>query len=801
MTSEPSEEAILSFVSFTSTTREQAILFLKANNLDSRKAINAYFEDPTGSQLNVPAWENETSLTPLGYGQQDYGPRMPATAPPSRPPSRVNMTDTNQSSGNDSTATNISGSSGKPAAAAGQGLSLAEREEQELQQAVAMSLHQGMGTQETGVTAAAPSQAHFGKATRDNYEEGAWAMTLFNESAQEVLISPDPEDRKRVGEEPVFIRPTQNNLYLGGFLTILHEIPLAREALLARKKLLFDYGNDGNWWNGQAINLPKIVTIHEGSDDSDWEDPIYETQRLMAFLDSTTRAFGSSDALANMRQMHATSSDSEEAVARFLETWHSAAIRADPDSPLSMAFMSHAYKREFVEEDNDDPVSRELFVFEPVVDQGHGQTLYDVLDSAIWSDRPGENLDDVWLEHVGEILVMKLDSPENVQSVDVEIPPVFYPDRYLSTCQHLAREMRLKKLEAHQAVMRIEQLIYHYKTPPNSVSSLSRSEVLEKAASATPVALRTALDGNSKSMTPEVAKEKAERITQQLRALATKIEEKVKALDVEKQKALEAMRTYSKMLTEPSQSPHEPPSHRYTLQGVCTEPHVTYVLKNRETKVRGDSMDVDGEMQDDRQWWRISFSTEDGKTRQAEKKEAQGDTPATQSGDVVGYTARKVQQIDVLKAAREEGRSVLLVYASDAAMDSPVNPAPPQLQGFVSKDNEAFAVECDQAVTEADNDNSSGVLLNSTGSENQPRPSRPDQDVNVFDYEVPGFDSEKEAGQEMQEKKRSSFLATTGPGTVAQQQLYRPVDENNDDWDHAPSDDEMVDHVEHAPAQ
>lgn len=67
MASEPDEEAITNFVSFTSTTREQAIAFLKvaschlseptpplillqANNLDSQKAINAYFEDPTGPQ-------------------------------------------------------------------------------------------------------------------------------------------------------------------------------------------------------------------------------------------------------------------------------------------------------------------------------------------------------------------------------------------------------------------------------------------------------------------------------------------------------------------------------------------------------------------------------------------------------------------------------------------------------------------------------------------------------------------------------------------------------------------------------
>lgn len=75
MASEPTEEAIENFVSFTSTTREQAISFLKvssdqlyalssnanqvllslsqANELNSNKAINAYFEDPTGPQTQV----------------------------------------------------------------------------------------------------------------------------------------------------------------------------------------------------------------------------------------------------------------------------------------------------------------------------------------------------------------------------------------------------------------------------------------------------------------------------------------------------------------------------------------------------------------------------------------------------------------------------------------------------------------------------------------------------------------------------------------------------------------------------
>lgn len=409
----------------------------------------------------------------------------------------------------------------------GQDLSLAQREEQELQQAVAMSLDQGLGQQETGVTTAA-SEPRFGKATRDYYEEGDWAMTLFNSSSQEVVISPDPEDRKRLDDEPAFIRPTQDNLYLGGFLTIVHEIPLAREALLLRNRLLFEYGHDPQWWNGQAINLPKIVTVHEGQDvDSDWEDIIHETQRLMAFLDSTQRAFGSSDALAKLKQITSTSSDSEEVVARFLETWHAAAMRADPENPLATVFMSHAHKQTPFDE-GDEFISKELFTFEPSVEQIHGQTLYDVLDTAIWSDRPGEEMDDVWLEHVGEVLVMKLDSTRESKSVDVKVPAVFYPDRYLSSCRDLSRDLRAKRLDVQKDVQQLEELMNRITTPRSCAGKLSTTELLEKAAAAVPVVLSKNRVNARESINSEADSNKAERIAEKLRAVSSKIEAKLK---------------------------------------------------------------------------------------------------------------------------------------------------------------------------------------------------------------------------------------------------------------------------------
>lgn len=80
------------------------------------------------------------------------------------------------------------------------------------------------------------------------------------------------------------------------------------------------------------------------------------------------------------------------------------------------------------------------------------------------------------------------------------------------------------------------------------------------------------------------------------------------------------------------------------------------------------------------QWWRISFSTEDSKARRAKKVDDHLPAGAPEDADVVGYTARQVQEIDVLSAARQESRSVLLVYASSTAMENPEAPAPAQLQ-------------------------------------------------------------------------------------------------------------------------
>ncbi|OXV07392.1 hypothetical protein Egran_04843 [Elaphomyces granulatus] len=789
MTSEPTEEAISNFVSFTSTSREQAISFLRANDLDSRKAINAYFENPAGPQPELHHWGySADSTTYNNYGNQNTPlirtdntntlPDTGYTAPPSRPPSRVESTNMSQYTQRlQQPWANISVNTG-------QGMNFTDHEERDMQQAVAMSLNPNFGPQESGVTST--NNTHFGRATRDSYDEGVWAVTLFNPTTREVVISPNPQDRRRIDGEPAFLRMSQEYQYLGGLLTILHSIPLAREALLLRPRVLRDYGHDPQWWNGQPINLPKVMSL-EGTD-TDWDDILYESQRLMAFLDSTERAFGSPDALASVKSMSGHVSDG--GVSKFLESWQDAAVRTTPENQLAMIFTSQAFKRPFSE--LDPPIEKEFFILESKeVELDHGQTLYDVLDRTVWSDRPGEELDDVWLEHVAEVLTIKLETSDpSAKSVDVKIPAVLYPDRYLASCRDISREFRSRRLEALKEISKLDNILRRISVPGPLVHKGSTSRVtLEKAAAAAFLALpKNLANGVSDgALTPEAANAEGERLANELRSISAKIESKIHELEARKQAAREPLRSHSKALTEPSASPSEPPHCKYTLRGVLTMPHVTYVLRRRVVDNWPDEMDQDSGKSNKWQWWRISFSPEDAKTQLAEQKAIYKKYTVPRDADVAGYTARKVREIEVLRAAREESNKVILVYANNNALSIAEDDAPPPLQEFVNADNRAFRSECEESRLESEhasqeeasqtqdqmsNWNNSEPLnkslisndsfynsilpLSTTGPQDSCQDAPTESwdstaTVNVFDYEVGSFNGGNE-DQEMEER-------------------------------------------------
>ncbi|KAE8153316.1 hypothetical protein BDV25DRAFT_149798 [Aspergillus avenaceus] len=756
MTSEPSEEAITNFVNFTSTTREQAISFLKANDLNSNKAINAYFEDPTGPQTETTNYQNASSVPSFHIEHSDP---VPGPNLPSKSPNVLNE----QASAPDHQQPSPAPS--QNATGSGKGLSLAEQEERELQQAVAMSLNQNLGQQETGVTTS--NSANFGRATRDYYDEGAWAMVPFSSSAREIIISPDPADRMRVKGEPAFLRPSGDSLYLGGLLTILHSIPLAREALLLRNKVLSNYGHDPQWWNGQPINLPKIVTIQDVQDgDTDWDDILYETQRLMAFLDATERSFGSVDALASLKSI--STYDTEGSIARFFEKWQDSAVRADPESQLATVFSSQAHKRPL--QVYDTPIQKDFFILESFVEPDHGRSLYDVLDRAIWADRPGEDLDDVWLEHVGEILTIKLESADTTQPVGVEIPAVFYPDRYLAEFRDFSRDFRTQKLQVYGDIFKLESLIDRLTASKSAKhKGLTFREILDKAAAATTVTLSKGVTSGAAetSLRPEAANPEAQRLADELREISKNIEDKLKELEKRKESAIEALRNYTNILTEPSSSGLSP-HHKYTLRGVCTEPHVTYLLRPDQ---RGDMEDSESTAVDGWQWWRVSFSTDDGRARQTNSK--QDDTSDSKNADVIGYTARKVQEAEVLRAAREECKSVLLIYAKTNAINVDGGPAPASLQEFVNADNIAFGAEFESrdhsgnqaeeysqgaGAASAQDEVANTIAASDEDQQKDSTAANSTSHVNVFDFQVSSFDEAGGANQEMKKKGGRSLL-------------------------------------------
>lgn len=195
---------------------------------------------------------------------------------------------------------------------------------------------------------------------------------------------------------------------------------------------------------------------------------------------------------------------------------------------------------------------------------------------------------------------------------------------------------------------------------------------------------------------------------------------------------METLRELTKSLTART---NEYESSKYTLRGVSTKPHVTYVLRRAEMGDESSTDTIDNEWQ----WWRISFSKDDAKkpSQDVTKSEAPAPPPEKEqvstgwgvpvgpvsewkpakakekprSSEYLGYTVAKVREVEVLKAAREEHSTVLLVYANSDAVNhseswpeyalkarSTIRPTLPLgiltiFQEFVKADNEFFDAE------------------------------------------------------------------------------------------------------------
>ncbi|KAL8752817.1 MAG: hypothetical protein Q9199_005484 [Rusavskia elegans] len=646
------------FVAITGEPESTATEWLKLYNNDPEKAINAYLDDPgllerkkqsntydesqfhpdsTGQQLSFPVHRQDT-LNPNVFNDTPLAP--------TRPPSRVSTAHDGRYGGYN-----------------GQ-LSIKDREQQDIQEAMALSTSQTLPAQENGVTAA--DKVYFGPATREYHDTKNWQMTVSKATAREIPLDPEPQDRRRPQATPAFLKPTSHGNRLPGLVKILHTIPAAREALLSRRCIQSDYGSDSDWWNGVPIEYPHTVYEGAGPVASD-KEIIYEAQRLMAFLDKTDRAYGSSDVLAALPGLREYQED--PVIDQFLGEWQNATDQHDPGAPLNDIFSTLGVRFE----GDTERVTRDVKVLELEVKEDRfvsGQSLYEIIDSALWPSRDGTEVEgQVFLDEVAKVLVIRICRGDDVnEGLDVKVPPIWYADRYRQSAQPQVHKMFAAKTAAEAEIKELDARKAKISQFRNFNHSGDICTLFDGAKQYFEKTVQYFEETEAAPARTRSIARRYNKIINELAKVSDEVASKLQELEDSKAKVQARLRDLSKLLTEPSDIPEESPRDRYTLRGVCAEPHTVYVQERTELETPDDMLNGEAE---DWQWWKCHY----------------------ESNQTTSISCTKVRQVEVLKAARDESPSAILVYASDKAMSVENKELPPELESFVQNDNSLFAAE------------------------------------------------------------------------------------------------------------
>lgn len=531
--------------------------------------------------------------------------------------------------------------------------------------------------QESGVIG--NSGPHFGPATKSFYDNSKWAITLAGSSAHEFIPDVEINQRKREEGGPAFIKPLPSGDYLSALFTILHSIPLVRNAFLSPENLLSDYGHDGNWWTGTAITPSGPAEIGSRSVINPELELIHEVQRVATLLDHTDRAYGSLEPLCNLVGFIKAAAEliddyNKPDFHKFLIGWESAVRHQTPGYDASSLLHCTVNANGSLE--------NSFWLDATVVHTTPGEpmTLYDVLDDHMFS-----NEGSAFVRDISNVLIVKLtQSDAGAKSLDVKIPAVFYADRYLESNEQDITSMRHKIKQCEEEIERIEAKRTNFKVHKNKKTGESVDALL---------LLKTSIKAFEQPDGEPEDPHDAYALTQ-LQAIYESIERKIKELDEQKQKAREILERISSLFKGPIEEPtnennnqstsssrkpiresrvsyelaesvEKTPKVRYKLRGVSTQSNVIYVLSPVEPN---DSSSGDTPT-DASQWWRVEYSYASAQPY---------------------ITREKFTEKAVLEKASEERNEALLVYATDAAISAPPIPLPKPLEAFVKRDNLAF---------------------------------------------------------------------------------------------------------------
>ncbi|EME43435.1 hypothetical protein DOTSEDRAFT_72729 [Dothistroma septosporum NZE10] len=671
MAVEPLQSAVDEVVAFTGTDADSARSWLSATGNDASKAVNAILDNEDISKYQQERNWDDTMFDADREGNQHLRPLGSSANP-----TRGNSPAPSLSSMNPKTKTD---------------------EDRELEAALLAS-RQDAGIpyqQETGTIGVDGTEnKKFGPATKADYETAQWAVVPYQ---QEVVPDIPLGDRRHQSGKPRFLKHLPDGDYTPNLLTICHAIPQARTCLLMNKYEQDDYGFDQEWWRGQPIATPKIVNtvdqvLAEPEDDR-FKELVMEVQRLMAFLDSSNRAYASIGALtqAEIIKNNELSSKAGSLVELLLTSWRTAALRCVEDGVSyqeDTGSMKAAFERLFTSIVNtDDPQGMENehmglldLKLNSDPDQDGLTHLFELLGGFLWNNDVNVNN---YIETPADVLVMKIHQEKSGSTLGVDVPQGFYVDKYLKENIAATQELRKQMSEGKERISKIVQIEQKLNSwpHPTKVTKVDAGQMLKHTIGHFSGQNRKEIDEADQSNSAPIGHTMSEEslaVAAQLEQVMTSVQDKLEKLKVEKEKAQKLVADLS--LSNPPGLAGTDLKHRYTLRGVATKPNVTYVLRPKAKDLTRATENGDTEMllpkqadEQQYQWWRIEYPL---------------------NGSSAPSNEIFVPDDSVLHAVQVEHNSALLVYASDDACEEvDDDDLPEALQKFIARDNGAFKAE------------------------------------------------------------------------------------------------------------
>ncbi|KAF3916914.1 hypothetical protein ABW21_db0204625 [Orbilia brochopaga] len=672
MSSQSHEVAVASLMEFLECSRDVAEECLKAANYfytsyEADRNANTWDENVWGEAREGPAQSN--SLSYLAQAAADTALRDPIGAK-SRPPS---PTRSFQIVSQDSDA--------------------------DYQRAIKASIEDSQksftGPQTTGTVAYTGSD-HFKPADNNmHYDSSSWAVAVTAPSepnAIEIFLDPSPLERKRLPDQPAFLRPSTGSGSLGPVLTILHSIPAARETLLQRKHVLESYGDNKQWWAGQVVQLPRVVV----EDDPDPIPPesievIRESQRLMAFLTATERAYGTAESLESIPSVY--DPEAGTIVTKYFQSLQDA-LRLINDEPfLRTPLQSKATRLSASMKENSSTFEViDLTIKDSLLEKGG--TLYDALDALFWEDDAEDGDEsETYAEYFGDVCSFQVRREDSQKRpCGFEVPAVMYFDRYTQTFKEEIYKMRHETgviEDEIQQLIKKESKIRLFSPMSAPQRNLDMLKVLGTTKTYFEQSSNLELSGPEDSMTSKEHVKKWGEAAKQLAEIEARIQTKITDLKSQRDALRDKLDKMKQLFTSPKNTVEGMPElTKYVLRGVSTERGVTYIRRTKLVEhVDLEAEGIPTEIKTMNEWWSMRYHT----SQLAFSEEQYG-----------SFEIKTVPEEQVLRAAKTDGQGhVILVYAKDQPAEIDLEPIilPEPLKHFVEQDNKFFAAELAEAAS------------------------------------------------------------------------------------------------------